>query len=147
MATRNRTADIRRREMRSNAADAGVDEVYISVLVDTFYGRIQEHTVLGPIFREAIGDDWGPHLAKMKLFWASVALGDTAYDGRPVPRHKALTAVREPHFEIWLGLFEQTLIDTAPKAESVAFLLQPARRIAESLKLAMFGIPALPVVR
>lgn len=147
MSTRNRTADLRRQEMRANAAQAGVDEAYISTLVDTFYGQIRDHAVLGPIFNEAIGDEWGPHLSKMKTFWASVALGDTAYSGRPVPKHKALTAVQEPHFEIWLGLFEQTLVETAPKPEAVSYLLEPARRIAASLKLAMFGIPGLPVVR
>ncbi len=146
MTTRNRTADLRRQEIRANAAQAGVDEAYISTLVDTFYGRIRNDAFLGPIFEEAIGEEWGPHLAKMKLFWASVALGDTAYDGRPVPKHKALTAVQEPHFEIWLGLFERTLIDTAPKPEAVPYLLEPARRIAASLKLAMFGLPSLRAV-
>ncbi|MEO1250432.1 MAG: group III truncated hemoglobin, partial [Pseudomonadota bacterium] len=114
-----------------------------SILVDTFYSRIRDDAVLGPIFEDVIGGEWEPHLAKMKLFWASVALGDTAYDGRPVPKHKALTAVQEPHFEIWLGLFEQTLIDTAPKPEAVPYLLEPARRIAASLKLAMFSLPSL----
>ena len=52
----------------------GIDEAYISLLVDTFYERIRDHAVLGPIFAEKIGDNWGPHLARMKDFWASVAL-------------------------------------------------------------------------
>ena len=143
METRIRTAEERRREIEAAAARMGVDEAYISLLVDTFYERIRDHAVLGPIFNDKIGDNWGPHLARMKDFWASVALNAGTYSGRPVPKHKALTAVEPHHFALWLALFRQTLADTAPSPEAAAYFMERAERIAESLKLAMFGLPGL----
>lgn len=142
METRIRTADERREEIAAAAASMGVDEDYISTLVDTFYERVRAHPLLGPVFDEAIGD-WGPHLAKMKDFWASVALNAGRYSGKPVPKHKALTSVQPWHFDIWLGLFRATLADTAPSPEAAAYFMERAERIAESLKLAMFGLPEI----
>lgn len=76
-----RSANDRRRDMRLEAGRLGIDETYISLLVESFYDRVRKDPELGPIFARAIPGDWGPHLAKMKDFWASVALGDTRYDG------------------------------------------------------------------
>lgn len=134
-----RSAEERRLAIRANAARIGVDEAYVSQLVDTFYGHIRSHPLLGPIFSEVIGDDWGPHLEKMKAFWASVALNAGSYSGRPVPAHQKLVRVQPQHFEIWLGLFRRTLEGTAPGPEAVDYFMDRAERIAESLKLAMFG--------
>ena len=59
-----------------------------------------------------------------------------------------MTDTVEPmHFTIWLALFRQTLEDTAASQEAVAYLMERAERIAESLQLAMFGFPGLPVKR
>ncbi len=137
-----RRADIRR---RANAI--GVDEAYISLLVDEFYKRVRNTKTLGPIFDDAIGDRWGHHLPRMKSFWASVALSAGVYSGQPVPAHKKLTQVDKGHFSIWLKLFEETLEETAPTPEAVEYFMVRARRIAESLQLAMFGSPSLPVKR
>ena len=142
METRIRTADERREEIAAAAASMGVDEDYISTLVDTFYERVRAHPLLGPVFDEAISD-WGPHLAKMKDFWASVALGDTRYDGRPVPAHQKLSDLKPPHFAIWLALFHHTLRDTAPSLEAVDFFMEKARRIAQSLEFAISGVPPI----
>lgn len=142
METRIRTADERRQEIAAAAAAMGIDEDYISVLVDTFYARVRAHPLLGPVFDETISD-WGPHLAKMKDFWASVALNAGRYSGKPVPKHKALTAVQPWHFDIWLGLFKATLADTAPSPAAAEFFMERAERIAESLKLAMYSLPGL----
>ncbi|GEM_PF-142628 len=138
-----RSADERRREIQEKAAAMGIDETYISLLVDTFYERVRAHPLLAPIFDEAIKDDWAPHLAKMKAFWASVALNAGRYSGKPVPAHQKLARVRPWHFEIWLALFRQTLEDTAPSPAAVRYFQERAERIAQSLKLAMFGAPEL----
>ena len=134
----------RRLEVQARAAAIGIDEAYISLLVDEFYSRIRAHDVLGPIFNEAIGNRWDAHLPRMKSFWASVALNTGTYSGKPVPAHQSLTAVQQSHFGIWLALFRQTLEDTAPSAEAVSYFMERAERIAESLQLAMFGFPGLP---
>lgn len=146
MVTAIRTAEERRKDIHDRATALQIDDAYVSLLVDTFYGRIRRHPMLGPIFEKAIGDEWDPHLARMKDFWASVAFNAGRYNGRPVPKHRALTGVNEAHFTLWLNLFEQTLKDTAPNPEAIPYFMERANRIAESLKLAMFGIPGLPPI-
>ena len=141
------TAHARRAEIQRRANVIGIDEAYISLLVDEFYRRIRADETLGPIFEEAIGDRWDYHLPRMKSFWASVALNAGTYSGQPVPAHKKLSQVQQSHFQTWLALFRQTLQDTAPTPEAVDYFMERANRIAESLQLAMFGFPGLPVKR
>lgn len=141
------TAHARRAEIQRRADVIGIDEAYISLLVDEFYRRIRAEKTLGPIFEQAIGDRWDYHLPRMKSFWASVALNAGTYSGQPVPAHKKLSQVEQSHFQTWLALFRQTLQDTAPTAEAVDYFMERANRIAESLQLAMFGFPGLPVKR
>ena len=142
------SASERRRKIQEHAASIGVDEAYISTLVEAFYQRIQTHPQLGPIFASKIAqDEWGPHLATMKNFWSSVTLNSGRYSGQPVPKHKAIPNVEAEHFGLWLALFEETLRDTAPGSEATAYFMERANRIAESLKLAIFGMPGLPLPR
>ena len=138
-----RTADKRRAQIRAKAAAMGIDEAYVSKLVETFYSRIRAHALMGPIFEEVIGEDWTRHLGTMKDFWASVAFNAGRYSGKPVPAHKKLVRVQPWHFNIWLALFRQTLEDTAPSPAAVHFFMERAERIAQSLQLAMFGLPEL----
>ncbi|MEZ5981005.1 MAG: group III truncated hemoglobin [Parvularculaceae bacterium] len=138
------SAEERRAEIQAHAHAMGITEDYISTLVDTFYDRIRAHALIGPIFDDAIGDTWPPHLAKMKQFWRSVALNSGEYSGKPVPAHQKLAAVQPWHFNIWLALFRQTLEDTAPSKEAASYFMERAERIAQSLQLAMFGVPGIP---
>ncbi len=141
-----RSAEERRQELRDQAAALGIDEAYVSTLVDTFYTRVRAHPVLGPVFDVAISD-WGPHLETMKDFWSSVALGTGRYSGRPVPAHAKHRHIQQYHFNLWLALFEQTLRDTAATPEAAAFFLERANRIAQSLQFALFGLNDLPLNR
>ena len=138
-----KTAEERRAEIRAKAAAMGIDEAYVSTLVETFYGRIRAHPLMGPLFEEVVGDNWAHHLGTMTDFWASVAFNAGRYSGRPVPAHQKLTRVEPRHFHIWLALFRQTLEDTAPSPAAVLFFMERAERIAQSLQLAMFGLPEL----
>ena len=131
-------AEDRRAEIRSRATAIGIDEVYISLLVETFYARIRVDEMLGPIFERTVGDRWPPHLARLKRFWGSVALNAGAYSGRPVEVHQRLDGVTRRHFRRWLDLFRQTLVETAPSADAVEYFMQRADRIAASLQMAMF---------
>ena len=143
METRLRSAAERRAEIRANAEVLGIDEAYISILVETFYSRIRANGLIGPIFERAIGDNWDRHLSTMKDFWASVALNAGTYSGRPVPAHKKHTDIQPRHFDIWLTLFNETLKDTAPTPGAAAYFMERAGRIAQSLQLALFGVPGL----
>lgn len=142
MTRKIRSAEERRREIQANADRLGINDEYISLLVESFYKRIRSDPDIGPVFENKI-DDWEPHLTTMKNFWASVAINAGRYSGKPVPKHQALTNVRLEHFNIWLALFEKTLIDTAPNQEVVPYFMVRAQRIAHSLQLAMFGEPKL----
>lgn len=134
-------AQLHREQVQRKASGMGIDEEYISLLIDTFYDRIRRHQVLGPIFAEAIGDNWQPHLGKMKQCWSSVARNTGSYSDKPVPAHQKLTRVQQHHFALWLDLFRQTLQDTAPTPQAADYFLERAERIARSLQMAMFDRP------
>lgn len=138
------TARERREQIQARALAMGIDDAFVSRLVETFYQRVRTHDVLAPLFEPVIGDNWEPHLARMKDFWASVAYNAGRYSGKPVPAHMKLTHVEEWHFAVWLGLFRETLRDIAPNAEVVSYFMERAERIAESLRLAMFGHLEIP---
>ncbi len=80
----------------------------IKKLVDTFYGKVRNDELIGPIFNERIQDRWPQHLAKMYTFWQTVLLGEHTYFGSPFPPHANLP-VSHQHFEKWMELFKQTL--------------------------------------
>ncbi len=142
MTYRVRSAEARRAEIQAHAAAMGIDDAFISNLVESFYRRVREHDVLGPIFNTAV-EDWDAHMPNMKDFWSSVAMSTGRYSGKPVPAHQKLTGVSQDDFAVWLGLFEQTLHDIAPSPDVVPYFMERAQRIAESLKLAMFTLPSL----
>jgi hemoglobin len=115
-----------------------ITETQISVLVDTFYDRVFADPRLGPIFRKHIGEDRSAHMRTMKQFWSSVLLKTCSYSGQPVPVHMRLGEVRAEDFAIWLGYFRATAREIF-MPEAAAIVVASAERIAQSLKLAMFG--------
>ncbi|MDF1679224.1 group III truncated hemoglobin [Ponticaulis sp.] len=138
---RQRSAEQRIAEKQAEAAAMGVDEAYISDLIDEFYTRVRANETLGPIFEGAIGDHWAPHLSTMKDFWSSMVLSTGRYQGRPMPKHMALKDIQPEHFETWLELFYQTLTDTAPTQEAEDWFIDRAVRIGKSFQLALFYRP------
>ena len=122
------------------------DETEIELLVRSFYGRIRDDEMLGPIFARVIGDDWEPHLQKMFAFWSSVMLMTGRYKGQPMAVHLRLKSVTPEHFDRWLALFQQTASETCNEETAAAFM-QRAERIANSFKLGMFFNPATAEIR
>lgn len=120
---------------------ASIDAKQISALVDTFYARIRADDRLGPVFAGRVGDDWRPHLDKMKAFWRSVLLKTGEYKGKPVPAHFKMKEVQSDDFRIWLELFQKTAVEVFDEREAADLTLAQARRIAQSLWLAMFATP------
>ena len=122
----------RRTELVADAmARTGIDAATIERLVHTFYERVRDDELLGPIFDARI-KDWDAHLARMCLFWSSVALGSGTYQGSPMQAHAPLP-VDANHFDRWLALFEATANEVCPPAAE-HFVVR-ARRIAQSLEL------------
>ncbi len=82
----------------------------IRLLVDTFYAKVREDSLLGPIFENVIHDNWDEHLAKMYSFWQTVLLKERTYRGAPFVPHAKLP-IAKPHFDAWLKLFHATLAE------------------------------------
>ena len=121
-----------RQKLRDEAAAIGIDEAFISLLVETFYARIREDTVLGPIFAERI-EDWPHHLGRMKTFWGSILLHTGGFSGNPMLKHVAIPGIGKDEFHHWLDLFRETLDDLAQVPEASAHILAKARSIADSV--------------
>lgn len=135
-----RSAEDRRREIQENAERLGIDEAFVSNLVENFYARVRAHPLLGPVFQNEIDDNWAPHLATMKDFWSSVAMNTGRYSGKPFPAHMKLTGITPAHFNIWLALFRLTLEEMSDTAETVDYFMERANRIARSFQLGMFEL-------
>lgn len=106
-------------------------EEEITWLVHTFYERVRDDEVLGPIF-DAHVSDWPAHLAKMVDFWSSALRGTARFRGTPMPKHVALPNLQADTFQHWLKLFAQTTqeLTNEPMRERANEL---AGRIAQSL--------------
>jgi hemoglobin len=107
-------------------------EISIGDMVDTFYGRVREDDLLGPVFADAIGSDWEPHLKKMKAFWSSVLLASRTYKGNPMIAHLQLPLLTASHFERWLQLWSETA-DTLCSSELADVFNQRAQTIGATL--------------
>jgi hemoglobin len=114
----------------------GIDEALIERLVRTFYDKVRNDPLLGPIFSQRIVD-WEPHLQRMCAFWSSVALMTGQYHGRPMEKHLPLP-VDARHFDQWLELFQETAHEVCPPVAADHFV-ERAHRIAESLELGIAG--------
>jgi hemoglobin len=128
--------------IRTRTPGTPLTEEVIGELVDTFYVKVRADPELGPVFDRAIAD-WGPHLATMRKFWSSVMLTSGRYKGNPVAVHHRVDGIEIQLFERWLALFDDTCRELFDGELAAAFN-DKARRIAESLKLALFYRPDRP---
>lgn len=112
-----------------------ISEELIAALVDTFYARVRQDPLIGPVFLEKLGDDWDAHLAKLRDFWSSVTLMSGRYRGKPHQVHMPLP-LETQHFERWLALFEQTVTELCTGPARFLFI-DRAHRIADSLQISL----------
>lgn len=80
----------------------------IQILVNEFYAKVRNDSLIGPIFDDVAHVNWDEHLPKLVNFWSDLLLGENTYRGRPFPPHIPLN-LQLAHFERWLGLFIQTV--------------------------------------
>lgn len=90
----------------------------IVLIVNTFYGRVQEDESIGPIFNDIIQERWPQHLEIMYKFWQSILLDQNTYTGQPFLKHINL-GIEEHHFARWLYHFHSTVDElfTGPIAD------------------------------
>ena len=124
-------AQAAREAKRSAALAMGIDDHFVSELVDRFYARIQGDDRLGPVFAARI-QDWGPHLDQMKRFWRSILFSSGEYLGNPMGKHLAIDALDRAMFGRWLALFDATLRELGSDAAR-EHVHARARMIANSL--------------
>lgn len=80
----------------------------IKLLVNSFYEKVREDSLLSHIFNDKIKDRWSIHLEKMYRFWQTVLLEEHTYHGSPFKPHAELPIDRL-HFDRWIYLFYQTI--------------------------------------
>ena len=80
----------------------------VKLLVDTFYGKVQEDEILKDVFNNVIQNRWSQHLEKMYTFWQTVLLKEHTYFGSPFVPHAKLP-VEQEHFDKWMMLFYKTI--------------------------------------
>ena len=80
----------------------------VKKLVNTFYDKVRQDGLIGPVFNEKIQDRWPEHLEKMYRFWQTVLIGPHTYFGSPFPPHSQLP-VGKVHFDRWMELFTGTI--------------------------------------
>lgn len=80
----------------------------IKLLVNTFYEKVQNDDLIGPIFNEKMTGRWPEHLEKMYRFWQTLLLEEHTYSGSPFPPHKQLP-VNQSHFDRWMEIFTGTV--------------------------------------
>ncbi|SMQ64469.1 hemoglobin [Altererythrobacter xiamenensis] len=117
---------------RAQAEAIGIDEDFVSDMVERFYASIREDELLGPIFAERI-DEWPPHLSRMKQFWRSILHNSGDFSGNPMVKHIAIPGLTERHFSRWLELFYANLHQMNLDARAVQLVGDRARMIADSL--------------
>ena len=123
-----------RQQSLNDAHDAGIDDAYLSEMVEQFYARIQADELLGPIFAQRI-TDWPNHLAHMKKFWRSIMRKTGEFSGNPMMKHAAIPKIDNPEFGRWLKLFGQTLDEMGGSHGAQSRIYARAEMIAESLLL------------
>jgi hemoglobin len=99
----------------------------ITILVDQFYGKVNQDELLAPVFGHV---DWVKHLPVMYNFWSSMLLGDRSYEGNPFQKHIDLP-IQSKHFDRWLELFVGTVNENfdGSKAEEVKMRAQSIAQV------------------
>ncbi|ETW14816.1 hemoglobin-like protein [Roseivivax marinus] len=117
------------------AVAEGLNEAMIREVVHHFYAAAREDPVIGPVFRARVPDDrWQAHLDKIEDFWCSSLLGTRRYDGRPMPKHLAISELNDDHFRRWLALFRHTVTQLCPPKTAQLFV-ERSERIAEAFRI------------
>lgn len=87
-------------------------QVEIERLVRSFYARVAQDDLLGPVFLDQAGVDWDEHIPKLTAFWCKLELGLAGFTGAPTQRHSELARAipfRAEQFGRWVALFHDTI--------------------------------------
>jgi hemoglobin len=120
-----------------HAAAAGLSEPLVRKVILSFYEKVRRDAVLGPVFAEAIGNDWDSHLERIILFWLTATRLGRGYDGRNfMPAHLRNRSIRGDQLPRWLELFRDTAAEQC-SLEAASVLVDIAERMAETLEIGL----------
>ena len=75
----------------------------------SFYHKVRQDPELGPVFTDAIGNDWDSHIERIIQFWLTATRLGRGYDGRNfMPAHLRNPSIRASLLPRWLELFRET---------------------------------------
>lgn len=117
---------------------AAITPSSIVQLVDTFYARVRDDAVLGPVFEAKLAGHWHEHMPRMYAFWTKVLLDTGEFQGNVFGKHMALNGIETEHFVHWLTLFKLTAVEVFGE-DGAGEAITVAQRIASSLQLGFFG--------
>ncbi len=89
----------------------------VNLLVTTFYKKVRQDELLGPIFNASISD-WEHHLEHLTTFWETSLFMtrklEHKYKGNPLEAHVKVDlafnhSLNEMHFGVWLNLWFETI--------------------------------------
>ena len=117
------------------------DREDVSLLVNTFYAKVRNDKVLGPIFNNII-NDWDAHLELLTDFWETQLFLKRKYFGNPVTAHeevdeKTNQSITPEHFGFWLNLWFQTL-DELFEGETAWIAKNRAQKMSTMLFMHMY---------
>jgi hemoglobin len=119
------------------AQAVGLTEAAVREVVFAFYHKVRIDEVLGPIFEEALGDDWGPHIENICLFWLTATrLGSGYKAGNFIPAHMKHASILQEQMLRWLHLFRETAVERCTQ-EAAAALIDIAERMADSIRVSL----------
>ena len=113
----------------------------VELMVNTFYDKVRQHVVIGPVFNEII-DDWPEHLSRLADFWETNLFFVRAYKGNPLQAHIAVDkhfnhSIHQAHFGHWLQLWFETL-DELFQGRNTELAKERARKMAHVLFMRIF---------
>ncbi|TXE85884.1 group III truncated hemoglobin [Campylobacter volucris] len=117
-----------------------INQEGIDKLMDIFYAKVRKDGNLGPIFNRAIGNDdesWIKHREKIASFWKGMFLGEGGYNGSPLKAHHDLPPFPREFFDIWLGLFDESLAEIFTD-EPRSMMLERAQMIAQRFQMIIY---------
>lgn len=106
-------------------------------LVNVFYGKLLDDTVMNPIFLKVAQIKLSEHLPIIYDFWESVLFQVGKYKGNTLEIHLELHQqhrFKEDHFKIWLRLFDET-IDELYEGPNAKKAKERALSIASIIKM------------
>ena len=113
----------------------------VNHLVRTFYAKVREDKLLGPIFNKSI-EDWESHFDRLTDFWETNLFFVRKFHGDPMQAHievdkKEDGTINELHFGVWLNLWFQT-VDELFDGEVASIAKNRARNMSTFIHLKIF---------